>query len=246
MVTLTKVSKSYGSTVAVRDMSLELGPGEIVGLLGANGAGKTTTLKMIMGILRPDSGQIRFQFGSNHRKVDVRTRMGYLPEDAFVYDKLTGREFLRFVGTMQDVPEDRIEGRIEDLLCQFEMEDHGDELVDTYSKGMKRKTSLCAALIHQPDLLILDEPTDSLDVMAIKSLKDTMAVMREDGHSVLLSTHVLAVAEEVCDRFVMLHRGLTVCQGTTLEIKKATGKPEASLEVMFLEMTRRSKECSRS
>jgi ABC-2 type transport system ATP-binding protein len=236
LISIQNLSKSYGATKAVQNLNLELRPGEILGFLGPNGAGKTTTLKIIMGITQADAGEIRFKIGDGCH--DPRRHIGYLPEETFVYDKLTGREFLQFVGRMQDVPESLLPTRIEDLLRTFEMIADADRLIKTCSKGMRRKIALCAALIHQPDILLLDEPTDGLDVMAIRALKDLLHRMKATGKAIVFSTHILAIAEEMCERFVILYKGQQVCTGTVEEFREQTGLYRASLEEIFVQLTR--------
>lgn len=233
MIKLEGLSKSYGPVEAVRDLNLEIREGEILGFIGKNGAGKTTTIKMIMGLVRPTKGDVRF-LGMGEG--DIRQHIGYLPEELFLYDKLTGREFLKFVGRMYEMEDKKIDERIEELTDLFEISNRKDMFIEGYSQGMRKKTALCAALIHEPKILLLDEATNNLDVMSIRKLKEMLLKFRDEGRIIFFSTHILAVAEGLCDRFAIIHQGRLVFDGTMEQLKERTGLREASLEEMFIKI----------
>ena len=233
MIKLEELSKSYGTVEAVRGVNLEIREGEILGFIGKNGAGKTTTIKMMMGLVHPTEGDVRF-LGIGEG--DIRQHVGYLPEELFLYDKLTGREFLTFVGRMHEMEDKQIDKRIEDLTDLFEISDKKELFIEGYSQGMRKKTALCASLIHEPKILLLDEPTNNLDVMSIRKLKEMLLRFKDEGKIIFFSSHVLAVAEGVCDRFGIIHEGRLLFDGTMEKLGERTGLREASLEEMFIKI----------
>jgi ABC-2 type transport system ATP-binding protein len=238
MIKIENVTKRYGSFCAVNDISLEVKEGEIFGFLGVNGAGKTTTLRMVTGILRPTSGKIvigEYDLAEQPEKAKLIT--GYIPDRPYLYNKLTGREFLYFVADLYMVPAEQSEERIDKLLKDYGLSQWQDEMVENYSHGMKQRLATCAALVHKPKVLVVDEPMVGLDPHGAKLLKDRFRSYAEEGMSILLSTHSLNVAEEVADRLAIINQGKILTTGTLEEIRALTGSREEGLEEMFLQLT---------
>lgn len=238
MIKLEGVSKRYGSYVAVNDISLEVKPGEIFGFLGVNGAGKTTTLKMIVGILKPTTGSVTIGgFDMQRDPIRAKQMTGYIPDRPYLYSKLTGREFLYFVADLYSVESKLIDPRIDTLLTDFSLLDWQDELIDSYSHGMKQRLATAAALIHDPQILIIDEPMVGLDPHGAKMFKDAMLRYSSQGKSIMLSTHSLNVAEELSDRVAILHQGRIIATGNIDEIRAMSGTSHGDLENLFLHLT---------
>ncbi|HVP57518.1 MAG TPA: ABC transporter ATP-binding protein [bacterium] len=238
MLALTKLTKRYGSFLAVDDLSLEVRAGELFGFLGPNGAGKTTTIKMMCGLLRPTSGTVKIA-GHDIQKEPLAAKavIGLVPDSPVLYKKLTGREFVRFVGELYRVDRKTMAKRIDDLLKLLDMTGSADDIIETYSHGMKQKTSLMAALIHDPKLVVLDEPTVGLDPRSAKIVKDVLKALCTMGKTVFMSTHILEIAERVCDRVGIINKGKLVAIGTIAELKSKSGEGGVSLEDVFLELT---------
>lgn len=238
MIEIENVSKKYSNFTAVNDLSISVGKGEIFGFLGVNGAGKTTTIKMMAGILRPTSGDITI---GGHRistaAIDAKRITGYIPDRPYIYPKLTGREFLYFVCDLYSVSAAEAERRIDQLLEEYALRDWQDELVESYSHGMKQRLATCAALVHKPQVLIVDEPMVGLDPHGAKFLKDAFKRYAREGMSIFLSTHSLNVAEEVADRLAIIHRGELITIGTLASIREKTGRLDEGLENLFLQLT---------
>jgi ABC-2 type transport system ATP-binding protein len=231
------LTRRYGSFVAVEDLDLGVGAGEIVGFLGPNGAGKTTTLRMCSGLLRPDAGEIVVAGHSLARDpIAARARLGYVPDRPFLYERLSAREFLDFIAALYDVPVAEADARAEALLQRLELVEAADDLAETYSLGMRQKLSLAAAMLHEPPLLMLDEPLVGLDPLGARALKDLLREHAEHGHGVLVSTHLLEVAERLCDRVVILHRGHKLAEGALASLRGT--RTDATLEDVFLALTR--------
>lgn len=238
MIEIDNLTKSYGKFTAVNGISFSVAPGEIFGFLGVNGAGKTTTLKMLSGVLKPSSGSIKIcGFDMNTEPEKAKSVTGYIPDRPYIYNKLTGREFLYFVADLYMVPESECESRIDSLLQEYGLTAWQDELVESYSHGMKQRLATCAALVHRPRVLIVDEPMVGLDPHGAKFLKEAFKRYAEDGMSILLSTHSLNVAEEVADRLAIIHQGTIIAIGTLEHIQTVTGHEEIKLEEMFIKLT---------
>ena len=236
-LSVVDLTRRYGDFVAVDRLSLEVRPGEILGFLGPNGAGKTTTLRVCAGLLRPDRGEVWVSGVSLTRQpLAAKARIGFVPDRPFLYDRLTAREFLDFVAALYDVPRDLAEARREELIVRLELEAVADELIETYSHGMRQKVSLAAALLHDPPLAMLDEPLTGLDPHGARTLKDLLRQRSARGLGVLVSTHLLEVAERLCDRVVILHHGHKRAEGSLAELSGA--RAGATLEDVFLELTR--------
>lgn len=238
MIELSNVTKRYGKFCAVNDISLSVRPGEIFGFLGVNGAGKTTTLKMLAGILKPSAGKIKIgEFDISEQPEQAKAITGYIPDRPHLYSKLTGREFLYFVSELYRIELQDANERIDALLHDYRLTEWQDELIESYSHGMKQRLATCAALLHRPKVLIVDEPMVGLDPHGAKLLKDSFRQYAKAGMSILLSTHSLNVAEEVSDRLAIIHRGSIVSIGTLEDIKRQAGRFDQDLEEMFLQIT---------
>jgi ABC-2 type transport system ATP-binding protein len=230
--------KSYGGLTAVDDISLDVRAGEVFGLLGPNGAGKTTTINMCTGLLRSSSGSVRIAGVDLTRDARAAKRLiGYVPDEPYLYERLTGREFVTFMGELYGVGTP-LAARREELLTYFDLQDAAEDLIGGYSHGMKQKIALCGMLIHQPRLLFLDEPTVGLDPRSARLLKDTLRAMANDGRAVVLSTHILEIAQAICDRVAILDHGRLVAEGTLEELRRTTHAGSAeTLEDIFLRLT---------
>ncbi len=229
--------KKYGDKVAVDDVSFQVHGGEVFGFLGPNGAGKTTTIKMIVGLLQPSSGVVKVAgYDVQLQPLRAKASSGYVPDTPNLYPKLSGRELLRFVGDLYQMNRQQTEHRIEELLRLFELIEAGDDPIDSYSHGMQQKTALAAALMHDPKVLILDEPTVGLDPKSARLIKDILRQMADRGAAVFLSTHILEIAERMCDRIGIINKGKLVAVGTMDELR-AGGSGETSLEDIFLSLT---------
>jgi len=242
-VRIENLVKSFGELVAVNDLTLDVREGEIYALLGPNGAGKTTTIKMLMGLLDPDSGTASV-FGVNSKEdpIQVKTIVGYVPEEQQLYDSLTPRELFDFIASIRKLPQDKITKRLKEFLKALDFEQYYDNMIITLSQGNKQKTMLIAAMLHRPKLLILDEPFSSLDVRSAKIMKDIVKIHAETGGSVLLSTHVMEVAEGLSDRIGIIDDGVLVAEGTLEELRSQSHKEGANLEALFLKLTEQEDE----
>jgi len=244
MIQCIGLRKSYGALVAVHDLDLEIAPGEVFGFLGPNGAGKTTTIRMMVGLLEPSGGQVLLGGHDLATAPEAaKALLGYVPDQPFLYDKLTAKEFLRFIGGLYRLERDDIADRSVDLLEEFGLVDRAEELIETYSHGMKQRLALAAALIHRPRILILDEPMVGMDPQGALALRQLLGGLAASGITIFLSTHSLAVAEELCDRIGILDHGKLIAQGTLAELRiHASELPElasneGSLESVFLSLT---------
>lgn len=239
MLKLKDVSKQYSKKArfAVESLDLEVKAGEIFGFIGPNGAGKTTTIKMITGILNPDSGVVEID-GINivKRPEEAKMRLGYVPDNPDIYDRLTGMEYLEFIGDVYGVSAGDRRDRIEKYMKMFEMERSFNDQIKSYSHGMKQKLMLTGALLHDPKLWILDEPLTGLDPRAAYLLKEQMKIHSEQGNTVFFSTHVLEVAEKLCDRIGIINKGKLVAVGTVNELKESAAS-NSSLEDIFMMIT---------
>ena len=238
MIRLEGITKHYGSFVAVDHISLTVPRGVLYGCLGPNGAGKTTLLRMIAGILKPTDGRVLIGDDDVQLSpVSAKMRLGFIPDRPFVYDKLTGAEFLRFVAGLYGQEGDAIERRIAELLEVFELSSWKDELIEAYSHGMRQKLIISSALIHRPECIVVDEPMVGLDPKGARLLKDIFRQFVDRGGTVLMSTHTLEVAEAMCDQIGILQHGKIVAHGTMTEIRRQHTAGDASLEELFLKLT---------
>jgi ABC-2 type transport system ATP-binding protein len=238
MIQFEDVSKSYGSKRAVSDLSLTIPPGELFAFLGPNGAGKTTTIKMLVGLLRPTRGTVRVcghNTATEHR--EAMGLIGYVPDESFLYDKLSGREFLEFVAEMRGLDPRQAAERIARESEHFNMDGFIDDLIETYSHGMRQRVVFSAAMLHDPAVLVVDEPMVGLDPKTVRLVKDLLRQRAAAGTSVLMSTHTLAVAEEIADRIGVIHHGRIRFLGTKLQLQQELSLSQTSLERLFLELT---------
>lgn len=236
-IRLENVRKCFGEFPALENLSLEVQAGELFAFLGPNGAGKTTTIKLIAGLLSPTSGSVHvcgYPMGRDGRM--AKAQLAYVPDQPFLYEKLTGREFLDFVGRMYGLSREVYTRRFEELIERLEMGDFLDQLTESYSHGMKQRTVIAAALLHQPRVLVIDEPLVGLDPKTVRTVKDLMREMTQGGRTVFMSTHTLEVAEAVADRIGIIHRGRLVAMGTLAELRPLGGRNE-TLESVFLRLT---------
>jgi len=239
MIVLRNLTKHYGGTKAVNGISLEVSAGEIFGFIGPNGAGKTTTIRMMGGILAPTSGGIEIGGIDMTRDPQSAKKMiGFIPDRPFLYEKLTGMEFMRFSADLYGVGEEAFLERSERILRQFALYEWRDELIEAYSHGMKQRLIISAALLHEPRVLIVDEPMVGLDPAGIKMVKEILRDLARQGTTVFMSTHTLAVAEDLCDRIGVISRGSLIATGTVGELKNIAETREGDLEDVFLRLTR--------
>lgn len=243
-ITLDHVTKRFDSVTAVADLSLSIGPGEIVCVLGPNGAGKTTVLHMIMGLKTPTRGNVLIDGVSIHSPgiEAVRRRIGHMPEQPVLYDYLTGREFVQFVGRLYETDCD-LDAWLEPRLVALQMSEGADRLIKTYSMGMRKKIAFLAALVHNPSILIFDEPTGSLDAVSARIVKDEMQAARGEGAAVLFTTHIMEIAERLSDRVAIMTAGRLVAEGSLDDLRATHGRhARESLEDLFLRLTREETE----
>jgi ABC-2 type transport system ATP-binding protein len=239
MIQLINLTKHYGKLAAVDGLNLAVPAGQIFGFLGPNGAGKTTTIRVMMGILKATSGQVLLD---GHDVVadaqNAKAIAGFIPDRPFIYEKLSGNEFLEFVGKLHRIEPVRLKRRIAELLEHLELTHWKDELVESYSHGMKQRLVVCAALIHEPRILIVDEPMVGMDPKGARTIKDLFCSLSKNGVTVFLSTHSISVAEEICHRIGIIQKGRLIACGTMAELhEQATGR-HGNLESVFLELTR--------
>jgi ABC-2 type transport system ATP-binding protein len=237
MIQLEHLSKRFGAFTAVHDLNLNIAEGEIFGFLGPNGAGKTTTIRMMMSLLRPTTGRVIL--GGHDLAVDplsAKAISAFVPDRPYIYEKLTGREFLSFVGGLYQVPSDQCQERIEESLSFFSLVDWGDELIESYSHGMKQRLVVASALLHDPKIIVVDEPMVGMDPMGTRLFKALLRSLTLKGKTIFMSTHSLEVAEELCDRIGIILGGKMIALGTLDELQQQAGS-EARLEDIFLKLT---------
>jgi ABC-2 type transport system ATP-binding protein len=235
---LESLYKSYGDIKAVKGINLTLKRGEILGLLGPNGSGKSTTMKMVLGILKPDSGEI-FVYGEKETtaSAELKRKLGYVPETPQLYEFLTGVEYIDFVSEMYGVPPAERKDRVSHFLDGMQLAGHENEMISGYSQGMKQKIALISALVHKPQILVLDEALNGLDPRSARLVKDLLKELASEGVSILFSTHVLEIAQALCDRVAIMYQGTIMAEGTMTELRQTAGLPGSSLEEVFLKMT---------
>jgi len=238
MIDFDHVTRTYGPKPAVSDLSLSIPRGELFALLGPNGAGKTTTIKMLVGLLRPSRGAVRIcghDLAKETRSAHLHT--GYVPDEPTLYDKLTGREFLWFIADMFGMPRHIAAQKIDREIDHFELSEFADDLSESYSLGMKQRLVFAAALLHDPDVLVLDEPMVGLDPRSVRIVKDLLKTRTQEGMTVFMSTHTLAMAEEMADRVGIMVRGQLRFLGTIAELRDHMALETTNLENLYLELT---------
>jgi ABC-2 type transport system ATP-binding protein len=237
MIELHHVTKKYGNKLAVNDLHLTIQAGELFAFLGPNGAGKTTTIKMMCGLLFPTAGTIRIAgFDLVNQGQDARRHISFVPDTPFLYEKLTGREVLQFIADMYQIPKEKGIRRMEEMIALFSLESFIDDLTQNYSHGMRQRTVFAAALLHEPSVLIVDEPTVGLDPRSIRLLKDILRNETKRGATVFLSTHSLDIAQELSDRIGVILEGKLIGCGTLDELRQRADL-NGTLEEVFLKMT---------
>ncbi len=242
MIQSDRLCKKYGNLTAVDDLTLEIDAGEVFGFLGPNGAGKTTTIKMLSGLLVPTSGRARIcGIDVQLDPVKAKSVLGFVPDTPEVYERLTARELLQFVADLRRMDQAKAARRMAELLDLFELDDRQDDLLGGYSHGMRQKVSLAAALLDDPKVLFLDEPTVGLDPKSARLVKDVLRDLADKGGTVFVSTHILEIAERMCDRVGIIQNGRLLALGTVDELRQrvvpGTGGEDASLEDLFLKLT---------
>ena len=238
MIELNRITKKYGGTLAVNDVTLHIPRGEIFGFIGPNGAGKTTTIKMMGGILVPTSGTIHI-CGIDMKKEPeaAKQKIGFIPDRPYLYEKLTGLEFLKFIADLYHVAPDHFEEKAHDSLKLFTLTDWSNELIESYSHGMKQRLIMAAALLHDPEVIIVDEPMVGLDPIGIKLVKDVFRRLADNGTTVFLSTHTLQVAENLCHRLGIINKGTLIATGSPRDLKRSFRSSDEDLEEIFLRLT---------
>lgn len=232
------LTKRYSGVAAVQDVNFCVNPGEILGYLGPNGSGKTTTVSMVTGLLDPTAGQVLFDGRSIHDDlVGFRRRLGYVPEEPYLYPFLSGREFLQLVGRLREIAAPTLDRRIDGLLHLFGLGEDGDQAIGSYSKGMRQKVLISAAIVHNPDLLVFDEPLSGLDVTAALVFKHLVRTLAERGKTILYSSHVLEVVEKLCSRVMVLNRGRVVADDSVEHLRELMARD--TLEEVFAQLVYR-------
>jgi ABC-2 type transport system ATP-binding protein len=241
VIEVVNLIKRYGRIQAVKGISFTAHPGEVLGLLGPNGAGKSTTIKSITGIIRPTSGAIKLSgFDVVKQGLEAKARLGYVPDRPYLYPKLTGRELLRFLCKLRDVTDG--DKKAQGWLEFFSLQDFGNEMIETYSHGMRQKLTFIAALIHEPPVLVVDEPMVGLDPKAAKQVRELMADYARKGNTVVLTTHSMEVAQMIAHRVILINKGEIAAQGDLAALRLHVGSDTADLESIFLRLTEESKD----
>ncbi|HPK53385.1 MAG TPA: ABC transporter ATP-binding protein [Smithellaceae bacterium] len=235
MIQLNELTKDYGTVLAVNKLSLSVSPGEIYGFIGPNGAGKTTTIRMMGGIIPPTSGNIIIGgLDMARNPVAAKMMIGFVPDRPFLYEKLTGMEFLRFSADLYRVPPEYFPQKAEQLLRLFALWDWADELIEAYSHGMKQRLIIASALLHDPRILIIDEPMVGLDPAAVHMVKDIFKELARKQTTIFISTHTLSIAEDLCHRIGVIHKGMLLAEGNVNELRSIAKLGTAALEEVFL------------
>jgi ABC-2 type transport system ATP-binding protein len=239
LIKLENVTKKYGDVLALDKLNLNIRDGEFYGFLGPNGAGKTTTIKIITGLLEADSGNVTVD-GINIKDdpIEIKRRLGFIPDNPFLYEKLTAREYLRFIGKIYDLDDKFIEERSKYYLDLFNLTDWGNDLIESFSHGMRQKTAMAGALIHKPRVIIVDEPMVGLDPKGIILVKNIFSrLASEEKVTIFMSTHTLSIAGEICTRIGIIHKGKLIAEGTAGELQKEAKSKQRNLEDIFMILT---------
>ena len=243
MIELKNLTKKYGDFKAVNDLNLCVKEGEVFGFIGPNGAGKTTTIKMMSGILEPTRGTVSIAgIKMQDEPEKAKSKIGFIPDRPYLYEKLSGMEFLKFTADLYRVSDDIFQGRALEILKDFSLADWADELIESYSHGMKQRLIMSAALLHDPEVIIVDEPMVGLDPAAIIMVKALFRKLAGNGVTVFMSTHTLKVAQDTCDRIGVINKGRLIAIGSTQELQRTANVSETDLEQVFLNLTNNIKQ----
>ncbi len=238
IISINGLKKYFGEVKAVNGLSFDVNPGEIFGLLGPNGAGKTTTIKLILGLLEPNEGEIKvFGLNPEQHEVEIKRRIGYVSEEPLIFKSLTPKELFNFIASIRELDEERSTKLVKEYLESLEATEYYDQLIATLSHGNKQKIQIIAAILHDPDLLILDEPIAGLDAKSVRVFKSILELHIQRGGSVLFSTHIMEIAQDLCNRIGIINKGKIVGIGTIDELRQQADKVGASLEDVFLRLT---------
>lgn len=238
MIELINLTKRYGNITAVSEIDLTIPDGQFFGFLGPNGAGKTTTIKTIVGLLKPTSGNVKVGgIDVQEDPIAAKRLVGFIPDKPFVYEKLTGREFLQFTAGLYEVDGSKVESRIDQLLEMFELGDWKNELIESYSHGMRQKIVMSSALIHQPKVIVVDEPMVGLDPKGARQVKKIFKELCANGTTIFMSTHTLEIAEQMCDHIAIIQKGSIIARGSISELRVIARTGLTKLEDIFLELT---------
>jgi ABC-2 type transport system ATP-binding protein len=238
MIELTGLTKKYTDLVAVNDLNIFVPKGEIFGFIGPNGAGKTTTINMMGGIITPTSGRVTIcGIRMEEHPEKAKSKIGFIPDRPYLYEKLTAMEFLEFISDLYGVNENDFPARSQEQLEMFSLSEWSHELIESYSHGMKQRLVMAAALLHEPEVIIVDEPMVGLDPVAIKMVKELFLHLAAGGVTIFMSTHTLKVAEDICDRIGVIHKGSLVANGTPEDLRRLTDAGEADFEQVFMRLT---------
>jgi ABC-2 type transport system ATP-binding protein len=243
LIEASGLTKQFGSVQALNGLNFRVMPGEIYGLLGPNGAGKTTTIKVITGLVDPTSGWVTVGgFDPVKNPIEVKSRIGYVAENPILYESLSSRDFLEFVASIRKIDQNTVNRIITQLADAFDMAKYFDAPIATLSMGMKQKVALIASIIHQPPILLLDEPLNGLDAKSSRIIKDLLSLHTQKGGAVLFSTHIMEVAEHICTRIGIIYQGKVIAEGTLDQLKSKTGNKSETLEEVFLKLTNEERE----
>jgi ABC-2 type transport system ATP-binding protein len=238
MIEIDNVTRKYGTKVAVAGLTLRIPPGELFAFLGPNGAGKTTTIKMMVGLLRPSSGTIRLSgYDVSQRQLAANRLLGYVPDVPYLYDKLSGIEFLRFIAEMYGLDKREADEKIGQQIDAFTLHDFVEDLTESYSHGMKQRLTFAAAMLHEPKVLVIDEPMVGLDPRGVRLIKDLLRASAAAGQTIFMSTHLLSIAEEIADRVGIVDQGRLQFLGTIEQLRERLAAHDASLENLYLSFT---------
>jgi ABC-2 type transport system ATP-binding protein len=238
MIELKNLTKRFGHVIAVNRLTLSVPEGEIFGFIGPNGAGKTTTLRLMGGVLLPSEGSVIIDgIDMAKQPEEAKKRIGFIPDRPFLYEKLTGMEFLRFIGDLYSMKDHSFQEKAGEILKQFALDHWADELIESYSHGMKQRLIISAALLHDPKVIIVDEPMVGLDPAGVRMMKAVFRSLAKGGTTIFMSTHTLGVAEDVCDRIGVIHRGTLIAMGAIEDLRQRAQVREGDLEEVFMILT---------
>lgn len=238
MIEIENCTKRYGDLIAVNNLSLKVQKAEIFGLLGPNGAGKSTTIKMMVGLLKPDSGIIKIGgYDITEDPINAKKRVAYIPEKGYLYEKLTAWEYLTFIAGLYNLDDNVFKKNAEEYLRVFKLYEWKDEVIGNFSMGMKQRLILTSSFMRNPDVLILDEPHNGLDPRGVRLLKDILFGLRDKGMTILLSTHIIALAEQICDRIAIMNKGMVAAYGSSEDLRHYARSEDKTLEDIFLRLT---------